>query len=100
MALSSHQKDSLETGPSHIYVDLGAQTDEAVFIHSGGWFLKSEDLAEAEEEGCDILVWLMFRRTVTVQPLPTQVRASDGRDKLTAVLNLEPHDPRFYVIWG
>ena len=100
VALRSHQKDSLETGPSHIYVDLGAQTDEAVFIHSGGWFLKSEDLAEAEEEHCDIPVWPMFRRTVTVQPLPTPVRGFGGREKLAAVLNLEPHDPRFYVIWG
>ena len=100
VSLRSHQKDSPETGPSHIYIDLGAQVDEAVFIHSGGWFLKSEDLAEAEEECLGIPLWPMFRRTVTVQPFPTPVRGSGGREKLAAVLNLEPHDPRFYVIWG
>lgn len=100
VSLRSFQSND-DHGPIAIHVDLGDHTSESVIISEWGWELQSEMGQSDELYGDDgESSKPVFRRTATVQALPVPSRGGEGRKKLASVLNLDPSDAKFHLLWG
>ncbi len=69
-----------------IVVDLGTPDGHCVIIDPSGYRMASRSP-------------VLFRRSGAMKPLPRPIRAGDGLDELSKLLNVKPDDFRLLVAW-